>query len=525
MAEIRKVLIVGGGAAGWLTAAYLARALGVQSGRGPAITLVESADIGILGVGEGTFPSIKGTMSTIGIEETRFLRAANATFKQGVKFVNWLRPPGTPGADNYFHPFNLPSYRGGGLELLPYWLLGAAGPGVGFAEAATMQTRVAHASRGPKRLSDGDYQGPMNYAYHFDAVRFAALLCEEAQALGVERVIATVDDVALDEAGAIAAVITREAGRLSADLYIDCTGFRGALIGGALGSPYKGLNDVLFADRAVAIQAPYDRPDAPIASYTISTAHEAGWTWDIGLSERRGVGYVYSSRYTDDARAEEVLRSYLGPTSKDLPARFLKFNVGYRETQWVKNCVSVGLSAGFLEPLESSGIGLIETAAYLISHLFPFDGRMERTAKLFNELMAARYARVVDFLKMHYCLTKRTDSPFWIDNADPATIPDSLAARLEMWRCRPPHRLDFVADLEMYLPASWQFVLYGMEFATDLSASAASYPRFETAQREFRMIRQISEAAVSDLPGHRSLVDHMKAQGQPRAAELVEAGR
>ncbi len=512
MAGIQSILIVGGGAAGWLTAAYLARALGTQSGRGVKIKLVESSDIGILGVGEGTFPSIRGTMSTIGIPEARFLRGANATFKQGVWFKNWVRPEGAPGADHYFHPFNLPSYRGDRLELLPYWLMGAAGPGVGFAEAATMQTRVAEAVRGPKRLADGDYQGPMNYAYHFDAVRFAALLSEEAKALGVEHLTATVDNVELDETGAIASVVTREAGSLSADLYVDCTGFRGALIGGALGSPYNDVNDVLFADRAVAIQVPYARPDAPIASYTISTAHEAGWTWDIGLTERRGVGYVYSSRYTDDARAEEVLRSYIGPAAEGLSARVLKFNVGYRPAQWVKNCVAVGLSAGFLEPLESSGIGLIETAAYLIAHLFPFDGQTEPVAKLFNELMTGRFERIIDFLKMHYCLTQRTDSPFWIDNADPKSMPDSLKDRLSMWRCRPPHRLDFVTDLEMYLPASWQFVLYGMEFSTDLNGSSACYPRFEEARREFQTIRDVSERAIADLPGHRELVDHMSAR-------------
>ena len=511
MASIKNVLIVGGGAAGWLTAAYLARALGTGSGHGVSIKLVESKDIGILGVGEGTFPSIKGTMSTIGISEAKFLKGANATFKQGVRFVNWVRPKGAPGPDAYFHPFNLPSYRGDRLELLPYWLMGAAGPGVGFAEAATMQTRVADASRGPKRLTDGDYQGPMNYAYHFDAVRFAALLGEEARALGVEHVIATVDRVELDGDGAISSVVTREAGSLSADLYVDCTGFRGGLIGDALGSPYRNMNDVLFADRAVAIQVPYDRPDAKIASYTISTAHEAGWTWDIGLTERRGTGYVYSSRYTDDDRAEEVLRAYIGPAADGLSARVLKFNVGYRPAQWVKNCVAVGLSAGFLEPLESSGIGLIETAAYLIAHLFPHDGQTEPVAKLFNELMTKRFERIIDFLKMHYCLTQRTDSQFWIDNADPRTMPDSLKDRLSMWRCRPPHRLDFVTDLEMYLPSSWQFVLYGMEFATDLNGSRASYPRFEDAKREFQMVRQVSERAIGDLPDHRVLVDHLSS--------------
>lgn len=512
MKPIKSILIVGGGTAGWLTASFLARALGTASHEAVRITLVESSEIGIIGVGEGTFPSIKGTLAAIGIDEPRFLRESNATFKQGVKFVDWVRPRGAPGHDHYFHPFSAPSQRTGGPELLPYWLLGAAGVDAAFAEAATMQKQIADASHGPKRVSDADFLGPMNYAYHFDAGRFAALLGEHGRSLGVRHVIATVERVELDASGAIGSVMTRECGALSADLYVDCTGFRAALIGDALGSPFRNMNDVLFVDRAMAMQVPYERPDTPIPSYTISTAHEAGWTWDIGLQQRRGIGYVYSSHHTDDARAEQVLRGYIGSASTSLSPRLLKLNVGYREVQWVKNCVAVGLSAGFLEPLESSGIGLIETAAYLISYLFPSDGNTAPVAKLFNDLMRRRYERIIDFIKMHYCLTQRTDSQFWIDNANPRTMPESLREKLAMWRCRPPHRLDFITDLEMYPPSSWQYVLYGMDFKTDLKASHASYPRFDEARQEFRMIQQMSQHALGDLPLHRALVEHFCAR-------------
>jgi tryptophan 7-halogenase len=510
---VRNILIVGGGTAGWLTANYLARVLNAAAPQGIQITLVESADIGILGVGEGTFPSIRGTLSAIGMDEARFLRGATATFKQGIKFVDWVRPPGTPGADHYFHPFSLPSQRGDSPELLPYWLLGAAGPGVAFAEAATMQKRVADASRGPKRRSDGEYHGRLNYAYHFDAAKFAGVLAEHGRSLGVKHQIANVDKVELDEQGAIARVITRELGAMTADLYVDCTGLRGGLIGGALGSPFRSVRDILFVDRAVAIQVPYARADTPIPSYTISTAHEAGWTWDIGLHVRRGVGYVYSTRHTGDTRAEQVLREYIGPAANGLNARVLKFETGFRPEQWRKNCVAVGLSAGFLEPLESTGIGLIEMGAYLIAHLLPVDGDMTRVAKLFNELMHTRYERIIDFLKMHYCLTQRRDSKFWIENADALSVPDSLKDKFAMWRCRPPHRLDFVTDLEMFLPASWQFVLYGMEFKTDLEGMRGAYPRFEEARREFEMIRTVGAHAVADLPDHRALVEDVCAHG------------
>jgi tryptophan halogenase len=512
---MERVLIVGGGTAGWLTAAYLASTLSRPPGRGIAISLVESPEIGILGVGEGTFPSIRGTLAAIGVSEAAFMQGANATFKQGVRFADWVRPKGQPGREAYFHPFNAISARPGGPELLPYWLQGDAGPDAPLASAATLQAAVAEAFRAPKRDQDGDWLGPMNYAFHFDATRFAGFLREEAKRRGVRHLLATVDRVELDATGAVDCVHTRELGPLSADLYIDCTGFRAALIGEALGAPFRDVSDTLFADRAVATQVPYPREDSPIAPYTLSTAHEAGWTWDIGLTERRGVGYVYSSGHTDDTGAEAVLRRYLGPDSDALSARQLRFRLGYRERPWIRNCVAVGLSGGFLEPLESSGIGMIEAAIYLIAHMFPFGGDLEPAARLFNSQMSARYSRVVDFLKLHYCLSQRPE-PFWRDNADPATIPGSLRDQLAMWRTRPPHRLDFVTDLEMYPPSSWQFVLYGMEFQTDPAGLAPAYGDHAAARREFETLAEVARHALRDLPDHRALV--MRKHGARAAA-------
>ena len=510
MKTFHNVLIVGGGTAGWLTACFLAKTLGAGKA-GVNITLVESAEIGIIGVGEGTFPSIRGTLAAIGIDEARFVRECHATFKQGIRFDHWVRPKSAAGAGHYFHPFSMPSQRQGGFELLPYWLRGLAGDAVPFAQAVTMQKHIADASRGPKRFDDAAYLGPMNYAYHFDAGRFAALLAEHGKSLGVQHVLGTVERVALGEDGAIASVHTREQGALTADLYVDCTGFRAALIGEALGSPFRKVDDVLFVDRALAMQVPYPEADTPIPSYTISTAHEAGWTWDIGLQQRRGIGYAYSSRHSSAQRAEEVLRAYVGPASDGITARALTLNVGYREVQWVKNCVAVGLSGGFLEPLESSGIGLIETAAYLIGFLFPFNGETEPVAKTFNTLMRGRYERVIDFIKLHYCLTQRTDSPFWVENADAASIPASLKDKLAMWRARAPHRLDFVSDMEMYPTSSWQYVLYGMEYATELHANATEPAREALARKEFETIAQLARRAQEDLPAHRALVAHFCA--------------
>ncbi|MGN6092832.1 MAG: tryptophan 7-halogenase, partial [Luteibacter jiangsuensis] len=406
---------------------------------------------------------------------------------------------------------------------------GVAPAGMPFADAVSMQTTLVDHSRAPKRARDADYQGPMNHAFHFDAACFARVLAEHGQqALGVVRHEATVERAEWDEHGAIARVVTKEEGALTADLYVDCTGLRGTLIGKAMQSPFRSRADVLFADRAVAMQVPYDTPDAPIASYTISTAQEAGWIWDIGLQKRRGVGYVYSSRHTDDQRAEEVFRRYVGPAGDALKAMHIKFETGYRPEHWRKNCVAVGLAGGFVEPLESTGIALVELATYLLTHLLPADtDEMEGAARHFNEMMVARYDRIIDFIKMHYCLSQRRDSCFWMDNTDPASIPATLQDKLEKWKRRPPHRLDFVSDLEMFMTSSWQYVLYGMEFKTDLEPMRSAYPHVDAARHEFAMIQQAALRALDDLPDHRALVEQLceehARRGQGHAAGVLHA--
>lgn len=523
MARMQNILVVGGGAAGWLVACYLAKHLNAAAPGSIRVDLVESPGIGLLGVGEATFPSIRGTLSAIGLDEGQLLVGANATFKQGIRYNHWVRPPGSEGPASFFHPFSLPSQRAGSPELLPYWLLGGAPHGMQLADAVTMQSRLVAEGRGPKRASDPDYQGPMNYAYHFDAARVAAVLAEHGQKLGVKRHEATVERVELDSRGAIARLVTQELGELKADLYVDCTGLRSRLIGGAMQSPFRSRTDVLFVDRAVAMQVPYPRPDTPIACYTIATAQEAGWTWDIGLQQRRGVGYVYSSRHSDATRAEEVIRRHLGAAADGLEPLHIKFETGYRPEHWRANCVGIGLAGGFVEPLESTGIALVELGTYLLTHLLPTDlDQMERAAKHFNAMMCARYERVLDFIKMHYCLTQRRDTAFWIDNTDAASIPETLRDRLAAWRHRPPHRLDFVTDLEMFMPSSWQYVLYGMEFKTDLASMRSSYPRMDEARREFEAIQQVSQHAVRDLPAHRTLVEQMCQAYRQRHGMLRE---
>ena len=504
----RRILIVGGGTAGWLTAAYLARYLDIADQAQIEISLLESPELGIIGVGEGTFPTIRSTLKFLGIDETQFIRATSATFKQGIRFNDWLHAPQADGTrHHYLHPFEAPFYTEG-TSLVPYWLLQDEAVRPPFAEAVTIQNRVAESRRAPKKQGEGEFSGPLNYAYHFDAAKLARILKERAMALGVRHLTGLLTHVALDDDGAIARVETRELGALEADLYIDCSGFRAELIGKALGAPFKSVRDILFADRALAAKIPYGDPDAPIESFTIAAAHEAGWTWDIGLEGARGIGTVYSSAHMTDDEAAQVLRTYIG--HDDFSARLLPFEPGYRETQWVKNCVAVGLSGGFVEPLESTGVLLIEAAVGMIAELFPHGGPVDAPAKRFNQLIVGRYERIIDFLKLHYCLSRR-EEPFWRDNADPASIPEALQELLRQWRHRPPGRFDFLLDLESFAFFNYQYILYGMDFRTDLSGGRGDFPNVAAAEKLFARIRGFSERATEDLPTHRALIRAINA--------------
>lgn len=509
----RSILIVGGGTAGWLTAAYLARFLGLSDDAQVAITLLESPQIGIIGVGEGTFPTIRKTLQFLGIDEARFIRETSATFKQGIRFVDWVRAPAGGEHHHYFHPFEAP-FETDGVGLVPYWLLQDPATRPPFAEAMTIQNRVADAKRGPKRQHEGDFVGPLNYAYHFDAVALAGVLAARARELGVVHLHGEVARVAVAADGAIERIDTVDGGSLTADLYIDCTGFRAELIGRALEVPFRSVRPTLFANRALTCKIVEERPDAPIESYTIATAHEAGWTWDINLNGARGVGCVYSGDHIDDDRAADILHAHVGAARGEIATRRIAFEAGYRTRQWVGNCVAVGLSGGFLEPLESTGVVLIEAAIGMIAEMFPHSGPVAAPARRFNELITARYDNIVNFLKLHYCLSRR-DEPFWRENADPASIPARLAELLDQWRHRPPSRFDFTLDLESFAFFNYQYILYGMGFETDVAAGRRQFPNADAAARAFARVKTFGERATLDLPAHRDLIRQINAVAVP----------
>jgi tryptophan halogenase len=289
---VRKIVVVGGGTAGWLTAAIIAARHKSRMPAGFSVTLVESPNTPIIGVGEGTWPTLRATLSRIGVSETDFFRECEAAFKQGARFVGWST--GAPD-DAYYHPLMLPQSFSE-LNLVPYWLAG--GGGTSFCDAVCPQGKLCDAGLAPKTIATAEYEALANYAYHLDAGKFAPFLqrhCTEK--LGVRHVLADVQHATFTEDGDIRSIVTEQAGEIEGDLFVDCSGFRALLIGKEMGVEFKDCSDILFCDTAIAVQVPYEDPSAPIASQTISTAQSAGWIWDIGLPSRRGVGHVYSSRH------------------------------------------------------------------------------------------------------------------------------------------------------------------------------------------------------------------------------------
>ncbi|MBQ4832599.1 tryptophan 7-halogenase [Pseudoalteromonas sp. MMG010] len=499
---IKTVAVVGGGTAGWLSAAIIAAEHKSQQG-GLKVILVESSDIPTVGVGEGTWPTMKNTLQQIGLREIDVFKACNASFKQGGKFVDWTYGSG----DFYYHPFTVPLGYGR-IDLAPY-----VNNVENFAQQSNFQHEVCEASLAPRNIAQGEYQGSCNYAYHLDAGAFANLLkqhCKEA--LLVEHVVGTVKEVQLDNSGAINSLILQDTDTLiEADLYIDCTGFSALLLGQALKIPFKKMDHVLFNDSALAMQVPYDENQPLLASHTIATAQNTGWIWDIGLTHRRGVGHVYSSKFISDEEAEINLRRYLGDAAKGLTARKITFESGYREKFWHKNCVAIGMAAGFVEPLEATAIMLVEISARFVAEQMPTNTQvMPIIAKRFNNQMDYRWQRIIDFLKLHYMLTKRKE-PYWLAHTQPNSIPQSLQEDLLLWSTRGPQIQDFQGPLELFPAASYQYVLYGMGFQPDFSQHAYLYQQHAQAQQIIERNSQLTEQMLQTLPPHRAFIEQWLA--------------
>ena len=316
---------------------------------------------------------------------------------------------------------------------------------VSYADAATPQGAVCEATLAPKQIATPEYAGNLNYGYHLDAGKFSKFLEEHCvQKLGVNHVVDNVVAVNAAENGDIESLSLQSGETIHGDLFIDCTGFAALLIGKHYEVPTVGIQDYLFNDRALAVQVPRQSNDEAIASATHSTAQRAGWIWDIALASRRGVGYVYSSAHTSDEQAQADLQSYVANTASEKLARscdprLITFSPGYREQLWVRNCVAVGLSGGFVEPLEASALVMVELAAKTLAEELPADRSvMSIVAKRFNDRFLYQWQSIIEFLKLHYVLSKRGDTDYWLDNRASSTTPPALRESLELWSYQTP---------------------------------------------------------------------------------------
>jgi len=513
--RVKQVVVVGGGSAGWLTAGVLAAAHGSNLETGIAITLVESPDVKPIGVGEGTWPSMRDTLRKMGLSESGFITECDASFKQGSRFARWVT-----GAEDdfYYHPFVAPMGFGQ-VDVATLWR--ARYGDRRFADVASYQPQLCEQGRAPKQPGTPEFAAVANYAYHLDASKFGQYLqgfCTEK--LGVRHVPDHVQGVSPAGNGDIAAVRTANHGPVTGDLFIDCTGSAALLLGQHYGVPLVSRRDTLFCDTALALQVPYAREDSPIASHTASTAQAAGWIWDIGLPTRRGVGHVYSSAHTTDDAAEAALRSYVAATGGSFDRagapRKISFDPGHRQTFWHRNCVAVGISAGFIEPLEASALALIELSAAMISDDLPATRElMDVVARRFNERFHYRWERIVEFLKLHYLLSRRDDTEFWIDNRRKDTAPRRLLELLELWRYRAPSRRDFHEIEEIFPAASYQYVLYGMGFQPEALACAGGFDDQARAEGLVRESAVLARKYLAGLPSNRALIDHVRSSGLP----------
>ncbi len=440
---VRRIVIVGGGSAGWMTAAALGRALGGQPQY--SITLVESEAIGTVGVGEATVPPIYEFNRYLKIDQAEFLRETNGTIKLGIQFDGW------GGATNsYFHPFGYLGVEMSGIHFHHYWLRHLAGGGDADHGPYNLETMAAREGK----FAPATRHGPVHHAVHFDAAGYARFLRRYAEAAGVVRVEGKVADVTLDPADGFIERLTLDDGRvIEGDLFVDCSGFRGLLIEGALETGYVDWQHWLPCDSAVAMPASREGDPPP---YTRSTAREAGWQWRIPLQHRDGNGYVYSSAHLDHDEAARLLTERLPGAALAEPNR-LRFVAGHRRKIWNRNCVAIGLAGGFLEPLESTSIHLIQTTIIRLLALLPRDGFDPSVAARFNRDAIHEVETVRDFVIAHYATAGRDDTDFWRDVAA-AGVPDTLAERIEAFRAT-GNILFEPGDL--FGPTNWYCVLTG----------------------------------------------------------------
>ncbi len=534
---ITNITIVGGGTTGWIVAAYLNKRYqwSPATRRASKITVIESPEIGTIGVGEATVPTLKSTLQFLQISEAEFIERADASFKLGIWFDDWNRDENDQPV-GYLHPFT------GGTTL------SGLHPGFGFKKfgfpsrpnatdqdyvrAISMAREAADAMRGPRALNGPTFRGALQYAYHIDAGKFAKFLTEVCVARGVNHIQDNVVGVNKDERGYISSLTLKENGDWPVELVIDCTGFKGLLIKEAMGEQFESYSDYLLNDRAIPIQIQHDDPQK-IASVTTSTAMQAGWSWRIPLSSRVGTGYVYSSAFKKDDEAIEELKGKLDGRADGADPHVIKMRVGRMRRSWVKNCVAMGLSSGFLEPLESTAIMSVELQVRWLLYYMPTLDFEEPLLENFNNTCSGLYDEIRDFLCIHFSQSTRDDTPYWKAVRHEAKKSDVLKYQLELWKNTLPGPMDQRTNM-IFSHWSVSCLLMGKNFYRDTELNDSELVTNEAWMRYCQKLWTRKKDVMGRLANHRKLIDHMRNQAVPgesvskatqRMAAEVSGGR
>lgn len=512
---VRSVVIVGGGTAGWMTACYLKATFGAEV----SVTLIESKNVPTIGVGEATFSTIRHFFGYLGLQEHEWMPECHATYKLAIRFENWREP-----GHHFYHPFERTRLVNG-FPITDWWMqLHGSGnfdrdcfviPALCDHKSSPRHLggeifkhgNVTQGSAGDSTMTEQHTQFP--YAYHFDAALLARFLTNYGTQRGVKHLLDDVSGVEQDERGWISSVVTAEHGPLDGDLFIDCTGFRGMLLNKALGEPFESYLDSLPNDSAVALRVPVDIAAGGLRPCTTATAQDAGWIWTIPLFGRLGTGYVYASDYTTPDEAERTLRDFVGPAAEGLQANHIKMRIGRTRNAWVKNCVGIGLSAGFVEPLESTGIFFIQNGVEQLVKHFP-DGRWDDTVRTsYNQQMARMMDGVREFLTLHYFAARREDNQYWKDTKT-RPLPDGLAERIELWRAKLPDSESVFPYYHGFEPYSYQAMLLGLGGVPLRSSAALAAIDHSAAEQELARVRHEAAELVARLPSQFEYFDHIR---------------
>ncbi len=501
-ASINRIVVLGGGTSGWMAALSLMSGLPRTS-----VTVVESEEVGIVGVGEATFPSIRAFHDIVGVDEAEFLRATNGTYKLGAHFCNW-REPGS----NYFHTFGNFGETDGSAALWGQYVRAyqaADGTSAKLDTLGTLGEQCLPTVMGMRDkfcLPAPDSGADFTYAYHFDATLYGPFLRTLALQRGAQRIEGKVVDVARRPDGAVASLRLADGREIAADLFVDCSGFASLLLGKTLGEPFVDYSHWLPVDRAWA--CPGERHGTALTPYTRATALEAGWSWRIPLRNRTGYGHVFSSRYISEERAREQLLAQMDAAPLGAP-RLLRFTTGHRARFWVKNVVALGLASGFLEPLESTSIYLVQIGIGRLMTLLQSGKPIgEDEVHAYNAGLVRHYERCRDFIILHYCLTSRRDTQFWRDMAGMA-LPDTLAFKLHMWR---QGGQLYQYDEEAFYPTSWLAIHAGMDHWPERCDPRFAKVPADASAQWLRDRRDKLAQLVGTLPTHEEFLNLVLAR-------------